>query len=83
MLSSTGPLKAAVIDKANMVGYFATYTAPSIIVKVSLGAGNTLPTRISALTLNAGEDYISAGKSRSNREEACLSYTYLPISILR
>lgn len=57
----TGPLKAAVIDQPNNVGYFATYTDPSVIVKVDLGAGNSLPTRLSALTLNTNDSYVSSG----------------------
>lgn len=59
---TTGPLRAAVIDQPQGFGYFATYTVPSKIVKVDLGIGNNLPTRASALTLNSGEDYVSAGR---------------------
>lgn len=36
--------------------YFATGTAPGRIVKVAPGDGNSPPTRVSALTLQAGED---------------------------
>ena len=60
--TTTGPLKAAVIDQPKQFGYFATYTAPSRIIKVALGVGNAAPTRVSVRNLNTGEDYVSAGK---------------------
>ena len=60
----SGPLKAAVIDKPNNMGYFATYTNPSKIVKVDLGTGSNLPTRVNALTLNTNESYVSSGTLR-------------------
>ena len=58
----SGPLRAAVIDQPKGFGYFATYAVPSKIIKVNLGTGNNLPTRASALTLNSGENYVSAGR---------------------
>src|SRR3989344_637265 len=52
-------LNAAVIDAANGYAYFGTtYTFYGIVIKVALGAGAALPTRIGALSLNSGETSI-------------------------
>ena len=49
--------RAAVIDLVNRYAYFGcTSTAPGRIVKIALGTGNNLVTRVGALSLNAGED---------------------------
>jgi hypothetical protein len=48
-------------DPANHYLYVATTTSPAIIVKVAPGAGNALPTRVSSVTLNAGENVLRRG----------------------
>lgn len=55
-----GEISAAVgvIDVANGYAYFGTATGPGIVVKVALN-GNAAPFRVSALTLNSGEDFLN------------------------
>lgn len=49
--------RAAVIDLKNRYAYFGcTSTAPGRVVKISLGGGTSPPSRVAALSLNAGED---------------------------
>jgi hypothetical protein len=50
-------LSSAVIDTAAGYAYFGTYAWGSV-VKVSLGSGSSAPTRVGAVTLNAGEDVL-------------------------
>jgi len=50
-------LSSAVIDRAAGQAWFGTYTAPGRVVKVALGTG--APSRLSAVTLNSGEDYLA------------------------
>jgi len=53
-------LACAVIDTANGYAYFGRETyndgVPGRVIKVALGAGSNPPTRVGALTLDAGED---------------------------
>ena len=39
--------------------YFGTWTSPGRVVKVALGAGTDPPTRVGAVTLNAGENLLN------------------------
>jgi len=48
-------LDAAVIDPTNGYAYFVTNNIPDIVVKVALGVGAALPTRVGVITLNAEE----------------------------
>jgi hypothetical protein len=50
-----------VIDPSAGYAYFGTAVNPGIIVKVALGSGNSAPTRVSALTLNSGENQVISG----------------------
>ena len=54
------PFSCAAIDTANGYAYFGTDTSPGIVVKIALGVGNALPTRIGSLTLNPGENELYA-----------------------
>lgn len=49
----------SVIDTANGYAYFGTSSSPGRVVKVALGTGASPPQRVSALTLNNGEDSLS------------------------
>src|SRR2546427_3139626 len=49
-------LRAAVVDTANGFAYFATFTSPSIIVKIRLSDF----TRVASLTLNAGDGNVTS-----------------------
>ncbi len=61
LLSGDGSITdAAAIDTANGYAYFGTDTSPGKVVKVSLGVGANLPTRVGALTLGSGEQGIQS-----------------------
>lgn len=51
--------QCGVIDVTKGYAYLGTYTSPGRVVKVALGDGAAPPSRIGALTLNAGEDNLS------------------------
>ncbi len=55
-------LQAAVIDPANGYAYFGTGEpfVPGRVVKVALGAGANLPTRVGAVTLEDGENQLAS-----------------------
>jgi len=55
-----GSDRSAVIDASHGYAYFGTFTAPGQIIKVALGAGAAPPHRVGALTLHAGEDYLTS-----------------------
>jgi hypothetical protein len=48
-------------DPANHYLYVATTSSPASIVKVAPGAGNALPSRVSSVTLPAGENTLRRG----------------------
>ncbi|PKO18784.1 hypothetical protein CVU37_05245 [candidate division BRC1 bacterium HGW-BRC1-1] len=50
----------AVVDASSGYAYFGTNTWPGRVVKIALGAGATAPTRVSAVTLNEGEDRLAS-----------------------
>ena len=52
-----GPLTAVVFDSVNNVALFGTdnNSSPATVVKVAFGTGGAGPTRVGAVTLNAGE----------------------------
>jgi len=53
-------LTCAVIDTTKGYAYFGTsHYNPGQVVKVSLGAGSNLPTRVGAVTLDPGEDSLT------------------------
>ena len=49
------------IDSSAGYAYFGTYTSPGRVVKVALGAGANPPSRVGAVTLNAGEYDLRSG----------------------
>ncbi len=53
-------LYCAVIDPNNGYAYFGTFTSPGRVVKVSLGSGSSLPTRVGAVVLDPGEDSLGS-----------------------
>jgi len=60
-LTSEALLATGVLDAANGHAYFGTQTIPGRVIKVAMGAGADLPTRIGTLTLDTGEDQLVSG----------------------
>ena len=59
--SGESNFSSAVIDPAAGYAYLGTNrTTPGIVVKVALGQGTGLPTRVGALTLNSGEGCLTS-----------------------
>ena len=55
-LTGESEIVSAVIDTLNGYAYFGTETTPGKVIKVSLGSGSALPTRIGTLTLDTREN---------------------------
>ena len=76
-------IRTAVIDSGRGFAYFGTGTEPGRVVKIKLGQGHELPTRLTAATLLEGEDNLLASVIDTQNRFAYFGTSGNPARIVR